>query len=322
MRRTLRLGILLLLIALFCSRITLVLHELVGHGLTAIAVGAGVKGYHLFYFAGGYIQFEGAFTTTSALMVSLGGIALELLLGVAALACARWWRPAESSGAGRRIAHAGALGIAAIEIVHALYYLGAGTFHGYGDGAELHRMLGASRLWLVAPVALLAIAAAYVLARVFGSTLREWLSDLAPRRQVGVIAGAVAIAAAGHAALTFGELALTPSRSYAQVMKHQSVREAEVELAHYYRAQIERGTRVSKAQLEAKRTELIAQRRPFPLHVTLAALLMIALALGVARARARPGRGPAEVPSWAALRWPAAAVLGSLVLIAALRLAG
>jgi hypothetical protein len=310
----------LLLIALLCSRITLVLHELVGHGLTAIAVGAGVKGYHLFYFAGGYIEFEGAFTTTSALMVSLGGIALELVLGIVALACARWWRPAARSGPGRRIAHAGALGVAAIEIVHALYYLGAGTFHGYGDGAELHRMLGPSRLVLVAPVSLLAIAAAFLLARALGSTLREWLSALSPRGQLGAIAGAVAIAAAGHAALTFGELAVTPSRSYAQVMKHQSVREAEVELAHYYRAQLERGARVSQAELEAKRTELIAQRRPFPLHVTLAALLLIALALGVGRAA--PGRAPVEVPSWAALRWPAAAVLGSLVLIAALRLAG
>src|SRR6185312_14519158 len=81
MRDVLRLGALLACVALATSRLGLLAHELVGHGGTAVAVGAHVTEVRLFWFAGGWIRYVGVTSTAAALAIAMGGIAVETVCG-------------------------------------------------------------------------------------------------------------------------------------------------------------------------------------------------------------------------------------------------
>src|SRR5688500_17445988 len=86
---TLRLAGLAAAVAVVTSRLGLVVHELVGHGLAANATGAGVEDVQLFWFAGGWIRYarDTPWDLGEALVVQLGGIGLQLVGGALAV----WW---------------------------------------------------------------------------------------------------------------------------------------------------------------------------------------------------------------------------------------
>ncbi len=78
--------------------------------------------------------------------------------------------------------------IGAALVIHATWYLATGTWHGYGDGVQLHRELGEAK-WIVAvPAGAVACAAAYVGARgVLGA-----LAATVPGTRRGWLAGTIA----------------------------------------------------------------------------------------------------------------------------------
>lgn len=316
----LRLQALFLAIALTTSRLTLVLHELVGHGAVVKAVGAELVRYHLFWFAGGFVEFTRAepYTLAEEMGIFLGGITLEIALGVIVFLIAR----RTPSGSIARIA---LFGYAAIVLVHAGYYLTAGTFHGFGDGQILYREMGDARLALVLPVTGFVLLAAHAMAR-------HWVAHVASRlpatgRPTLTIAAAVLLAAGGHAALSFGELAITPDPTYHNTMRHKSQRAIEHDLAVFIKA-IEqvRGQKPADREVSQRRRELEETHDDFPFGRVFVALLIVAILTGTMRSRSlrlqtagTPGSHDRSI-QWRDIAIPGVLTGSSLLLIAALKL--
>lgn len=243
----LRLAGILLLLGLTISRLTLVLHELVGHGLPVLALGGSIEDFSLFVFGGGWIRYSRAvpFGPAEQLTIQLGGIALELAIGALALLWIRWRRP-------QPLAHIAALTTATCLLIHAGFYLAAGTWHGFGDGRGLYHRLGPSRGWVAFPVGLTLVALAAGLARHLMPWLRRW-TGAAGRRQLAVAMAAIALAAAAHAGLTLAERALRADRIYEKVMRSAPTRD---------------------------------EPKPFPLKEVLAVSVLVAFGAGGASTRA------------------------------------
>ncbi|HEY1810733.1 MAG TPA: hypothetical protein VGG74_00165 [Kofleriaceae bacterium] len=270
-----RLAALLTCLALATSRIGLVAHELVGHGGTALAVGAHITGVRLFWFAGGWIHYYLADGSLAAwLAIAMGGIAVELACGTAILLAAR------GDSFGRRIVR----GIGAALVLHGSWYLATGAWSGFGDGQLLYRVLGDARYPVAIAAGAITCTAAFVGARnVFGAIA----GTLADRRTLGVIVAA-AIAAAVNVGLAVGELHVRRDPAYAQIMQPERERVVTRELATWTRDQ---GSAIDEAALAAQRAKLEDEQRTFPFAWLLAVCTAIA-ALGGAR-RSRPGESAA-----------------------------
>jgi hypothetical protein len=308
-RRTLLLAAVLALVALATSRITLVAHELVGHGLTAVALGGDLVSYRLFLFGGGWVSYrwpEGPPGAAGGMAVALGGIALELLAGAVALAIAGRCR--------RPVARVGFFATATILLLHAGFYLAAGTHHGFGDGRTPHDALGAWRPLLVVPVALAVIAGGYLLAARLAREVADWVSGR-PLARAGQIAAAAVLAAAAHGALTFGERALTRDDQYARVMEHEKVRLVARDLGRFAAQSRRQGRPPTEAELAAARARLEAQHRPFPLAPLLAVALGLACLAGLWRSVSRAPDSAREA-GWRAALVPAVIFAGSVLLVA------
>src|SRR5215470_1087740 len=79
-----RLTALLACVALATGRLGLIAHELVGHGGTAVVLGGRILEVKLFWFAGGLIRYDMDNPSLAAeLAVSMGGIAIEIVVGTA-----------------------------------------------------------------------------------------------------------------------------------------------------------------------------------------------------------------------------------------------
>ena len=264
----LRLAGLLAAVALATSRLGLLAHELVGHGGTALAVGARVTDVELFWFAGGWIRYQlAAPSVAAALAIAMAGIAVEVVAGTAL------WLAAGGPTLGRRIVRA----VGAALVVHAAWYLATGAWHGFGDGALLHRELGAAR-WPVAIVAgAVACAAAFAGAR-------EGLGALAatlPRHRVAGTIVAVVIAGGVHVALAAGELYVRRDATYRSVMKPESSRVVERELERWT---AERGV-VAPDERAVEQARLEREHRDFPFAWLLGAAVAASVIAGARRSR-------------------------------------
>ncbi|HLU67457.1 MAG TPA: hypothetical protein VKZ63_14345 [Kofleriaceae bacterium] len=285
-RRTALLAAALLLIGLTVSRVSLVVHELLGHGAVAELVGADVRAWRLFWFGGGWVSYRWTAPpgTGAALAVTLGGVALEVALGAAALWLARR-RPA---GSRSRLA---LLSAGALDLLHAGFYLATGTHHGFGDGRFLHHLLGDARVLLVAPAAAAVVAGGVFIAARLARELGGWIGAGGAAARAGAILVAAGLAAAGHGALTAGERALARDETYAGVMRHQSARDVDRDLRRFAReARSARGRPPTPAEIAAARAALEERHRRFPLRPALAGALALACLVGLARGvRAAPG---------------------------------
>jgi hypothetical protein len=259
--------------SLAISRIGLIVHELVGHGGTALAVGGSVTDVHLFWFAGGWIRYRvDGMTVAQELAISLGGIAIESVLGIAL-----WVGMRRRTGLGGRVL--GAIG--ATLGVHAMFYLATGTWHGYGDGRLLHAVTGDGRYAIALAAGLAAMAWGWAGARhLFGALV----GALPAPRLAGAL---VAIAAAGavNLALDVGELRLRRDATYAVTMQPERERIVARELAAWQRAH---PAEASEAERAARERELAARHRDVPFVWLLGAGILAAIAAGAARARRDP----------------------------------
>lgn len=304
-----RLAVLVLAIALAISRLGLVLHELVGHGLTAAALGADVTGWHLYVFGGGWLGFERAtpFTGAEPYVVYLGGIAVELV-AVAALAVA-----ARRSAGTTRLAVGGAAWALAL---HAGWYLAAGTYHGFGDGVLLHRDLApAARTAVLAVTGLALIAGAAIAGARVGGALRALAPASTPRRQLAVAAAALGLGLAGHAALTLAELRLRPDITYGLTMRTSGERATDREVATVIARARDAGAPLDATEVARARRAISRRHRQAPLGAALVAAMALAAAVGAARSR--PAAAPSP-PTTRALVIAGAVAAGSIGLVVAL----
>jgi hypothetical protein len=265
---TLRLTALLTCLALATSRLGLVLHELVGHGVTALVLGAKITSVQLFWFAGGWIRYDLPDThLATTLPIAMGGIALELVCGTALWAGIR-----RGDLAGRLLR-----GIGAALVVHAGWYLATGAWHGFGDGVVLHRALGAARY----PVALAAGVGTCLAAYAGTRGVAGALAGTLPRRRVLGVAIAVVIAAGLHAGLAIGELRVRRDPTYREVMTSERERDVEAELRRW--EQTHPGVAPEVHEREQVRIE--RAHRTFPFAWLLGALIAGAVIAGALRTR-------------------------------------
>lgn len=271
-----RLAALLTCAGLATSRLGLVVHELVGHGGATLAVGGEVTQVRLFYVAGGWIRYRLP-NAEGALTIALGGIVVEVAIGVALwLALAR--RP---QTLGIRVVRA----IGAALVIHATWYLATGTWHGYGDGAALHRELADAR-WLVAvPAAAVTCGAAFAGAKLVLGPLAGTIPGTRARRLGGTLI-AVIVAGGLQLGAAVGEVALRRDPTYGATMRPERERVIERELAAWARREAAAGgAPTAQARGEMQR-ELARRHRTFPFAVVLGVLVAAAIALGAWRSRA------------------------------------
>jgi hypothetical protein len=260
-------------IALATTRLGLLAHELVGHGGTALAVGARVDEVRLFWFAGGWIHYVGAPSVAGALAISMGGIAVELATGAAL------WALARGDSFARRLLRA----VGAALVIHASWYLATGAWHGYGDGALLYHEAGDARYAIALAAGAVACAAAFFAARGILGTLAATIPGSRPARIAGTVA-ALAIAAGVHGGLAAGELAYRRDASYTQVMTSERERVVAREYAHWEAAN---GSAAPEVR-EEQRTQIQRAHRTFPFAWLLGAAVALAVALGAWRSRPMP----------------------------------
>ncbi len=270
---------------LVVTRFGLIVHELVGHGGPAMALGGTITELKLFWFAGGRIAYARAATWTrpEAIAIQLGGIVLELVLALGLVAIAR-----RRAALARILLHGAAAGFAG----HAAIYLATGVFYGRGDGTVIHRALGAWRPLVWAPAALGCVALAYLGARAAIGALRAYAPARTARGQLAVVAVALVIAAAAMIALVQAELAVRADPQYTALMKSEGQRAIDREVA------VASATGADAAQVEAARRAAESRHRPFPFAPVLFGVMGLAAAAGAARSRAAPA--PAALP-WRAV---------------------
>ena len=115
---------------IIATRLGAFLHEFVGHGLMAVLLGGRLESFRLTLFAGGEALFSGNFSRTATLLVSLGGILVNLITGLIAL------RQVQT----RRMPFSLTLFcllFAGVSILSQLQYITLGAYYRYSDMACL-----------------------------------------------------------------------------------------------------------------------------------------------------------------------------------------
>lgn len=254
------------------SRLSVGLHEVVGHALPGALLGLGVEGITVTWFGGGRVDFAGSIEGAGAFVVSMGGIFVNVLLCAGALG-ARPWRRTGVAGAALAI-------LAAVNAVSATHYAALGSFYGFGDPARW------PWIW---PPALVVLVVAVPLG------LAVWAQTASPPgrglRALGVAAVALALYAGGFAA----ERALASEETQFRALEAEAV--AVDRAVEQERARREQAWRDAHPGEEPP-PEVVAVEeadvpRPFPLTATVIAfdaLALLAVALRPSRsARSRSG---------------------------------
>jgi len=285
-----RLGLGFALIALLASRLTLVLHEFVGHGGLATAIGCRITTYRLFIFGGGWIRYSRPepFSLGEAVLVSMGGVSVELLFGTA---CLLWGRRQSA----RPLVRLVAVCVGVIDLLHAGYYIVVATHYRFGDGRSLSIALGPwlRVLTVVGTLALLVLA--YFLARELMRAAAPFYRASSQSRRIAVVLTAATFAALAHGSLMLVEQRLASDQTYARIMKHQSERRVDAELAKLQARRRAEGREPTRDELHRARETLRRQFRPWPLRPVVIVGLLAAVLLGAYRTKTAT-QGPPKRP--------------------------
>lgn len=151
------------------TRLATFLHEVVGHGLTAAALGATISGIRVSLFGGGnaYYRFHAELGPAALFVVAFGGILVNVVTGALAIALAD--KPGVYRG---RTVFLSVFGI--VSLWGGLAYACLGFYYGVGDpAASVREFTGASE-WLWLPFLAGAPLAAYLGVRSFLRSVRSW----------------------------------------------------------------------------------------------------------------------------------------------------
>lgn len=153
------------------TRLATFLHEVLGHGISAVLMGGEVSGIRMSLFGGGnaYYHFANDIGIPSSFAVAFGGILINLLTGASALFLAG------KSGISRTWAmFLSVFGM--ISISGALAYACLGFYHEVGDPVAWVRGHSPLMGWLWVPFLAASPLAAYFGVRSFIGSIRQWFS--------------------------------------------------------------------------------------------------------------------------------------------------
>ncbi len=299
----------------------LLAHEFGGHAAPAKLFGGRVTGWYLFMFAGGRVSYRvPVLATGQRLVVTLGGIAIELVFGAVAFVLARRMRE-------RAVAAFCLVAVGTVVVGHAAIYLARGVHYGFGDGAFLAQRLGGAREIVVFAASALAVGIALSggrrLARLPASLFRG-----SPRRIAGATLLVFACAGLTHGALAVAETRWFPDPAWVAVMENASVAAARAELAQRIAEAKRRGEALPSTEEQERMMEALERaRRPWPLDPVLLIAVIAALIAGVVR-ETRDVRGKkndaddAALPSWRTVGRVAGALVVAIGVILVLRAVG
>lgn len=269
-----RLSLVFSIAGLLASRIGLLVHEFIGHGGMAYALGGSVPHWRLFLFGGGWIQYnrDPWYTEAQELCVILGGVASELLF-----ASVVWAVSTRLSGFPKAMARIAAMLLCA----HVCVYISTGTHYGYGDGSKLHALLSPLlRNALVTSLSLMMALLAYALAKQ-ALLLAALLEIGSGNRRIGLTALAVLVATIVHGGLYYGEqLIIDPDETYEATMLREVERRAASFEAMIAKQRRDTGELWTVQQGRQARAEFVRKHKPWPLRALL--VLLGALASAVA----------------------------------------
>jgi hypothetical protein len=316
-----RLSVLVAGVALLTSRVMLLVHEFVGHAAPATLFGGRVTGWYLFLFAGGRVSYRlGALGSGQRLIVSLGGIAIELVIGAVAFAVARAVRDRATLVFCLQC-------VGTVLVGHAAMYLARGAHYGFGDGAFLAYLLGGARVVVVIAASTLAVGVAVAGGRRLARFAAAFFTG-SLRRVASAVLLVFACAGAVHGALAFTEVRYFSDATWVRVMESASVVAARDEVARKLAEAKRRGEELPSPEEQARLTEALERaRRPWPLDPFLVLAVVVGLVGGVVRG-AREQRAASEdearadvaaLPSWRAVHGVAAALALVLVIILVVR---
>jgi hypothetical protein len=319
-RALLRFACFLLATLILTSRLATALHEAVGHALVGAALGAEVREIHVSLFAGGRTAYgfgEGAGGTVARALAALGGIAVNLLTGLGALALARRLdrHPAASLVAAL---------FAAVSLLGAIAYATLGGYYGEGDPvAWMDDRSAGNPIWI--PCLIAAPAACYLAARPYLAIQERAFPAATPLRRLAVGLATLGAASAAYAGLYALEAepfaaARASEAAHRRAMEETRGRKREERLA---RLRAER-PELSEAELrrEVERTPIPVRPDEAPAKFPLLPLLAIAFAGGGVAAlwRTQPRAAePAALPSFRAVAMSLALAALALAGLAAIR---
>jgi len=276
-------------------------HEIGGHAAVAALLGCRLERLRLFLFGGGWVDFAcpAPLPRAAALAIDLGGIALQVGVGVLLALLAR----------GRR-GFAGflATSVGLLFVLHGLFYLVTGVHEGAGDGRSLHRLLAAGP----ARTALVAIGSAVLVTATFAAALRLagrialWAPASTWGGRAALVAGAALAAAAAHGALQQVEQRWRADPVYAATFEpeHERALAAALRRLEAEAQRLEDAPRAPAAAPEAllaRRAALEQRFAVFPLKPVLGVAMAAAAAAGVTLACRRPPGTPHPLPLRAAM---------------------
>ena len=153
-RKILLYDVYLLVLLILAARLATCLHEIVGHGLTAVIFGGRVNGIHISLFGGGwtYYHFDQEIGPMARFLVAFGGILVNAMSGLLALWFVRRGNPA-------RLLFLAIF--AAVSVLGATGYTILGFYYQQGDPvAWMQNPFSAAWLWI--PFLMLAPGASYL----------------------------------------------------------------------------------------------------------------------------------------------------------------
>lgn len=284
----------LLALIVLASRLALIAHEAGGHALPALAFGADKVEIRMTPLGGGYVKYRLSPTPAQVAVIKLGGIAVNLVTGLAAWILARRM-------SSRGLAHLGLLFFGAGSVGGALVYLGNGLYYGSGDPTGFApRTLDISALqplWLLAPPA--AAAVAWLAARHWSEVLSTRVTPKGAAGRLGWTLATLGVAGAAYGGLW---LLLRDAQAEGSTRQWRVQREIAKEIQ----------SRPAAAPPVVVKAEDVAHRVPGPIGpiVLYSAAL---LAGGIAVARRWMSAPPADWPAWG---------VGVLAILAAAGVAG
>ncbi len=256
--------LLLTLVGLGVTRLSLLLHEFVGHGGVALACGGTIDNYHLFWFGGGWIDVsnEGETGLVSHLIL-LGGIISQLLLALALHVAGKQ---------GKRVPLISSA-LIALNVVHGLFYLANGTFYGYGDGRLLFRALGDVAHYFSYAVGMVAVACSWLA----GKAIKR---DFA-RKNLPFAVLAMVVAGLCHGALMVGEQQLFQETTY-ETIKYSDVELNIERMAKTFEVEYREahGSKPSKQVLDQVKTSEWDKQVPIPFDNILLGGIVLFFVLG------------------------------------------
>jgi len=295
------------------TRLATFLHEVLGHGLTAAALGAEVNGIRLSLFGGGnaYYQFEGGPARAGAFAVSFGGILVNLITGLVSILLSG----RAETGRGRAV-YLSLFGM--VSLLGGLVYTCLGFYYGVGDPEAWMSESSATAEWLWAPCLALLPVASFFGVKAFFRSIQPWFSAVRFTEKVLVLLLTLGITGSIYAGL----YRITGQRSVAlessAIAQSRAAEKARREvLAVYERLREDHPEWTEEDLSRVLSAYLVSAERQWrpPLIPVLAVLQLVgalfALRRGDRTAAVSPRLPPALALSSAVL---AAAVIGLLVL--------